>query len=136
MADQIYPKPPRPKRDRSDLRWHVHYEDMVGEGSRLSPWTGYHRTRFGARIAAWWNQNISTYGGVVTIEDSWRFPRRWAQHDDLPSEAERRAMIRKIAEQLDVPVQILGLEPVEQRKNGGEEVRRFIRRFFGIEEGS
>lgn len=67
MAERIYPKKPKVKRDLSQRRWHVRYEDMIGEGCHLAPWTGYHRTYLGARIAAWWNEHVRTYGGVVTI---------------------------------------------------------------------
>lgn len=70
MSERIYPKPERPTRDLSHRRWHVRYEEMIGEGCHLSPWTGYHHTRIGARIAAWWNQNVRTYGGIVTIRDA------------------------------------------------------------------
>lgn len=69
MGSRLYPKEPRQKRDLSHRRWHVHYTNMIGEMCELEPWTGYHRTRAVALIAAWWNQNIVTYGGTVTLFD-------------------------------------------------------------------
>lgn len=70
MSEHLYPKAERTKRDLSHRRWHVRYEGMIGEGCHLAPWTGYHHTWIGARIAAWWNQNIATYGGTVTLIDA------------------------------------------------------------------
>lgn len=69
MGEQIYPKRPRRRRDLSHLRWHVRYEEMIYEGGGTSSWTGYHRTRLGALIAAWWHQKIASYGGRVTLAD-------------------------------------------------------------------
>lgn len=69
MSNTLYPKPPRRRRDRSHLRWRVEYHHMVYEGGGTASWNGYHRTRLGAHIAAWWTQNVSSYGGEVTLTD-------------------------------------------------------------------
>lgn len=68
--EQIYPKPRHRKRERPDRRWHVRYEQMAYDGGGSSSWTGYHRTRLGALIAAWWQQNIASWGGRVTLTDT------------------------------------------------------------------
>lgn len=69
MGRVLYPKPGKAKRDRSHLRWHVRYEGMAYDGGGTGSWTGYHYTRFGALVAAWWNQNVATWGGRVTLTD-------------------------------------------------------------------
>lgn len=63
---QLYPRPPRKEKDHTDRQWHVYYDltyDMGGSG----PWCGYYRTRIGARIAAWWNVRIASWGGTALL---------------------------------------------------------------------
>lgn len=65
----IYPKPPRARRVHSERRYRVRYSGMAVDGGGSVSWVGYHRTRIGARIAAWWGQHVTTWGGTVTITD-------------------------------------------------------------------
>lgn len=65
----IYPKPPHPRRVHPERRYRVRYAQMAIEGGGSASWLGYHHTWLGARIAAWWNQRVATYGGIVTITD-------------------------------------------------------------------
>lgn len=65
MSDtqRLYPKRLRTKASTAHRRWQVRYEDMVYESGVSSSWTAYYRTRWGARVAAWWHQRVASYGG-------------------------------------------------------------------------
>lgn len=69
MSRKLYPRDPRKREPNYTRRWRVDYENMVYEGGFGASWSGFHRTYVGARIAAWWNQNIASYGGTVTLTD-------------------------------------------------------------------
>ena len=66
---KLYPKPPRRKKDRSYRRYRVFYKEMLIDGGGAVSWVGYYRWLWLARTAAWWNQNIATWGGEVTLTD-------------------------------------------------------------------
>lgn len=67
MAEQLYPKPRR-ELDLSRRPWHVHYEGFIlPDGVVRRTWTGYHRTRLGARIAARAVVRTAIVRGTVTL---------------------------------------------------------------------
>lgn len=64
MEEQLYPKY-KPVVDHSDRPWGVKFDLAYdGGGSR---WTGYYRTRLGARISAWWHYHIASWGGSAVL---------------------------------------------------------------------
>ena len=68
MSERLYPREPKVK-DKSGRRFHVFYDlayDMGGGGK----WTGYYRTRLGAKIAAWWNVHLLSWGGTADLDDT------------------------------------------------------------------
>lgn len=67
MTERLYPKPPRPEKDRTHLRWRVDY-CLAYDGGH-GEWSGYYRTRTRARIAAWWNFHIASWGGSAKLID-------------------------------------------------------------------
>lgn len=59
-----WPKP-RKARDVSNLPWRVDYDLAYdGGGSR---WSGYYRTRTGARLSVWWNLHMRSWGGSAKL---------------------------------------------------------------------
>lgn len=63
-SGQLYPRHRR-FRDKSDRRWHVDYI-LLYDGSE-DMWVGYYRTNIGARIAAFWNTQIASWGGSAVL---------------------------------------------------------------------
>lgn len=63
---QLYPRHRRYK-DKSDRRWHVDYDLAYDGGGDV--WVGYYHTIFGARIAAFWNEYIASWGGSAVLYD-------------------------------------------------------------------
>lgn len=62
-----YPKPKK-RAVPTWRRWHVRYDLAYdGGGSR---WTGYYRTRIGARIAIAWNLYVASWGGRALLIDN------------------------------------------------------------------
>lgn len=68
MSKQLFPKekPEPPEPDPIDRPWVVHY-DLAYDGGGDS-WDGYYRTKFGAKISAWWNYHIASWGGSAILE--------------------------------------------------------------------
>lgn len=66
MAEQLYPKPKR-DRDRSGLRWRVDYDLAYDFCS--GEFSEYYATRLQAKIAAFWNVRIASWGGSATLID-------------------------------------------------------------------
>lgn len=58
-------KEDREKRKRNKANFRVYYS-LAYEGGGTD-WVGYYRTYFGARVAAFWNLHISSYGGTAKI---------------------------------------------------------------------
>ena len=67
MNEQLYPRPCKLK-DKSNRRWHVDYEITYDGGG--SNWSGFYRTYIGARIAAWWNVHVASWGGNAILYDN------------------------------------------------------------------
>lgn len=64
---QIYPKE-RKVRDVSHRRWRLDcYLAYDGGGTE---WSGYYRTRWGAKISAWYHYHIASYGGSIELIDT------------------------------------------------------------------
>jgi hypothetical protein len=68
MTQQLYPKPPRKKKDKSGRRWRVDY-DLIYDFGGSGTWSGYHRTKFGALVAAWYFKTLDSWGGTVLLTD-------------------------------------------------------------------
>jgi hypothetical protein len=66
MSVRLYPKEPKIK-DTTGRRFHVTYFLCYDLGSE--EWVGYYRTKIGARIAAWWNVHIFSWGGTADLDD-------------------------------------------------------------------
>lgn len=72
MRERLYPSPSREARlERRQLRaekrrYRVDY-DLAYDGGG-SEWSGSYRTRAGARVAAWWNVHVSSWGGTAVLE--------------------------------------------------------------------
>ena len=72
MSEQLYPSPSREarlerRRSRAEKRrYRVDY-DLAYDGGG-SEWSGYYRTRAGAKVAAWWNVHVSSWGGTAVLE--------------------------------------------------------------------
>lgn len=66
---RLYPRELRTYRDLSGRRWRVDY-DLVYDGGS-STWTGHYRTHRGARLAAWRNYHLSSWGGTADLTDQW-----------------------------------------------------------------
>ena len=64
---QIYPKPEKPRKNKSGRRYKIHYYLVYDGGG--GEWDGYYRTYLGARIAAWYNEYIGSWGGSATLID-------------------------------------------------------------------
>ena len=67
MSKQLYPRPRREK-DKSGRRWRVDY-DLAYDGGGSGPFINYYRTRKGAKIAAFWNIHVSSWGGSAILTD-------------------------------------------------------------------
>ena len=68
MSEQVvlYPRK-KYYRDKSGRRFRVKY-DLVYDGGSAE-WDGYYRTYWGARVAAWWHQHFSSWGGTAILID-------------------------------------------------------------------
>jgi hypothetical protein len=69
MAEQLYPKKPSKKAPK-DLRNKpigVRYKLIYDNGE--FEWIGYYRYRWSARIFAWWNYVIASWGGSAELYD-------------------------------------------------------------------
>jgi hypothetical protein len=66
MSQQLYP---RPVREKPPLfrRWRVDYD--LAYDFHSGEWSGYYPTRPIARIAAWWNVHVSSWGGSAVLVD-------------------------------------------------------------------
>lgn len=67
--EQLYPKEKRIK-DKSYRPWRVEYY-LVYDGGGVE-WTGYYRSYAGAKIAAWWNYHVRSWGGRAALYDNKR----------------------------------------------------------------
>ena len=67
MSERLYPRPPRKRKDKSGRRYHVHY--VLAYDGGAGEWTGYYRTKLGARIAAYWNYKVASWGGSADLTD-------------------------------------------------------------------
>lgn len=71
MSERLYPSPRREARlsrrqSKAELRpWRVDYDLLYDGGGGC--WSGHYRTRVGARIAAWWNVHVSSWGGTAEL---------------------------------------------------------------------
>ena len=71
QRESLYPNPKRKARQarrqvrREQRRYRVAY-DLLHDGGG-GEWTGYYRTRVGARLAAWWNVHVSSWGGTADL---------------------------------------------------------------------
>lgn len=63
---QLYPRE-CPARDKSGRRWRVDY-DLAYDGGGCR-WSGYYRTRVGARVAAFWNFYVASWGGSAVLHE-------------------------------------------------------------------
>lgn len=73
VGTQLYPKPVResPRGKHKKLRpWRIEY-DLGYDGGGVQ-WAGYYRTYTGARIAAWWNVHISSWGGSAVLHNQYK----------------------------------------------------------------
>jgi hypothetical protein len=62
--------PHRPARDKSHRRWRIEYDLAYdGGGGR---WNGYYRTQLGARICAFLNLYVLSWGGGAILHDQFR----------------------------------------------------------------
>lgn len=74
MSEQLHPSPRRALRKerrqarREMRRWAVDY-DLAYDGGG-STFTSYYRTRGGAKIAAFWNAHIASWGGTAVLIDT------------------------------------------------------------------
>lgn len=64
MGTRLYPRPRRHK-DKSGRPWRVDY-DLAYDGGGQS-WSGFYRTIVGARIAAFWNVQVASWGGSAVL---------------------------------------------------------------------
>jgi len=62
--EQLYPKH-RIKKDKSNRKWRIEY-DLAYDGGG-EEWVGYYRTRLGAKISAFWNVHVSSWGGSAIL---------------------------------------------------------------------
>lgn len=53
-------------KDKSKRRWGVYYS-LAYDGGGLEEFVGYYRTKLGARIARFWNKNITSWGGLAVV---------------------------------------------------------------------
>lgn len=59
----------RKQRDKSHRKWRVDYHlANDGGGGR---WSGYYRTKFGAKVAAFWNVKFASWGGSAVLRNIW-----------------------------------------------------------------
>lgn len=72
MSEWIYPSPRRVARlerrqSRAEKRrYRVDYALAYDGGG--SGWSGYYRTRAGAKVASWWNVHVLSWGGTAVLE--------------------------------------------------------------------
>lgn len=66
MSERLYPKEPKIK-DTTGRRYHVTYS--LAYDYYPQEWVGYYRTKIGARIAAWWNVYVFSWGGTADLDD-------------------------------------------------------------------
>lgn len=63
---QLYPRSrSKYRRDKSGRRWRVDY-DLTYDGGGGS-WSGYYRTKTGAKVSAWLNVYIKSWGGSAVL---------------------------------------------------------------------
>ena len=69
--EQLYPKPRKERKEKTQHRWRVDYDLVYGGdgGGYNSKWKGYYRARWWARVAAWWNVHITSWGGSAILHD-------------------------------------------------------------------
>lgn len=71
MTERLHPSPKREARRvraqavREKRPYRVDY-DLAYDGG-CSIWSGYYRTQVGARVAAWWNVHVSSWGGTAAL---------------------------------------------------------------------
>lgn len=67
MAEQLYPRRNKVPRDLSYRRWRVDY-DLTYDGGSVE-WTGYYSKLVQAKLAAFWNVRVSSWGGSAFLTD-------------------------------------------------------------------
>jgi len=64
--ETLYPKPKKPKPDHSDRPWRVDYELIYDDG--ISQFSRYYRTRFGAKLSAFFEGHFpKSWGGTAIL---------------------------------------------------------------------
>ena len=63
-GERLYPRL-HPRRDKSGRPWRVEYDLLYDDGPHR--WTGFYRSQTGARIAAFWNVHVGSWGGGATL---------------------------------------------------------------------
>jgi hypothetical protein len=63
---ELWPRPAKPVKAQVWRKWRVDYQ-LAYDGGELAMFSTYHRTKFGAYVAAWWHYNIASYGGTATL---------------------------------------------------------------------
>lgn len=69
--ESLYPNPKREarraqKQARLEKRSYWVAYDLIYDGGG-AVWIGYYRTRTGAKVAAWWNVHVSSWGGTADL---------------------------------------------------------------------
>ena len=81
MPEQLYPKNRKPK-NKSWKPWHIHYDlSYDGGGSR---WTGYYRTRTWAKVCAFVETHIRSWGGSAELRHKDEVRDTFFDGDDTP----------------------------------------------------
>lgn len=64
---RLHPKSKPPRKDKAHRRYKVYY--MLAYDGGPGKWTGHYRTLTGAKIAAWWNYYVRSFGGTADLTD-------------------------------------------------------------------
>ena len=67
VGQQLHPAP-KQGRGSPNRRWRVDY-DLAYDYGGSGKWSGYYHTRLLARIAAFWNTYVGSWGGTAVLFD-------------------------------------------------------------------
>jgi hypothetical protein len=68
VPERLYPKKRYEKAPHVERPWGVRYDLVYDNG--LFSWNDYYRTRWGAKIAAWWKYHFASWGGSAVLFDN------------------------------------------------------------------
>lgn len=71
MPEELFVKKSKKKVVKHWRRWRVEYRLVYDDGQ--ADFDLYYKTRFGAKVCAWYHKYIRSWGGTAILFDQWDF---------------------------------------------------------------